>query len=264
MSSMDMKNRDRVVLLSGAELDAMRKAGRAAAEMLWHVGSFVKPGVTTQELDDVAVAWTKERGYENGPLNYHGYTRSICTSVNEVVCHGIPTTSLKLKEGDIINVDVSPIVDGWFGDTSRTFFVGKPSIEAKKLVDVTEECLRLGIKAVKDGGRIGDIGKAIEAHAHKHGFSVVEDFVGHGIGRTFHAPPQVPHYYRGRGERLEKGMVFTIEPMINAGRFETRTLKDGWTAVTIDGSLSAQFEHTIAITDKGVEVLTLRDGESFL
>lgn len=261
---MDMKNRERVVLLSAAEIDCMRKAGRAAAEMLWHVGSFVKPGVTTQELDDVAVAWTNERGYTNGPLNYHGYPRSICTSVNEVVCHGIPSKTAKLKDGDIINVDVSPIVDGWFGDTSRTFFVGEPSIEAKKLVKVTEECLRLGIKAVKDGGRIGDIGKAIEAHAHKHGFSVVEDFVGHGIGRTFHAPPQVPHYYRGRGERIEKGMVFTIEPMINAGRFESRTLKDGWTAVTIDGKLSAQFEHTIAMTDKGVEVLTLREGESFL
>jgi methionyl aminopeptidase len=265
---MDMKNRDRVVLLSAAEIDCMRKAGRAAAEMLWHVGSFVKPGITTQELDDIAVAWTTERGYTNGPLGYPGgpgsFPRSICTSVNEVVCHGIPSRSVKLKEGDIINVDVSPIVDGWYGDTSRTFFVGQPSIEAKKLVEVTEECLRLGIKAVKDGGRVGDIGKAIETYAHKHGFSVVEDFVGHGVGRTFHAPPQVPHYYRGRGERLEKGMVFTIEPMINAGRFETRTLKDGWTAVTIDGKLSAQFEHTIAITDKGVEVLTLREGDSFL
>ncbi len=245
----------------------MRKAGRAAAEMLWHVGSHVKPGVTTQELDDIAVAWTTERGYTNGPLGYPGgpgsFPRSICTSVNEVVCHGIPTKNQKLKEGDIINVDVSPIVEGWYGDTSRTFFVGEPSPAAKKLVEVTEECLRLGIKAVKDGGRVGDIGKAIEAHAHKHGFSVVEDFVGHGVGRTFHAPPQIPHYYRGRGERLEKGMVFTIEPMINAGRYETRTLKDGWTAVTVDGALSAQFEHTIAITDKGVEILTLRQGADF-
>jgi methionyl aminopeptidase len=261
---MDMKKSDRVVLLSATEIDCMRRAGRAAAEMLWHVGSFVKPGITTQELDDIAVAWTTERGYTNGPLNYHGFPRSICTSVNEVVCHGIPSKAAKLKEGDIINIDVSPIVDGWYGDTSRTFFVGQPSIEAKKLVEVTEECLRLGIKAVRDGGRVGDIGKAIQAHAHKHGYSVVEDFVGHGIGRTFHAPPQVPHYDRGRGERLEKGMVFTIEPMINAGRFETRTLKDGWTAVTIDGKHSAQFEHTIAITDKGVEVLTLREGDSFL
>jgi methionyl aminopeptidase len=264
---MDMKNRDRVVLLSSAEIDCMRAAGRAAAEMLWHVGAHVKAGVTTQELDDIAVAWTTERGYTNGPLGYPGgpgsFTRSICTSVNEVVCHGVPNKSQKLKDGDIINVDVSPIVDGWFGDTSRTFFVGEPSPAARKLVEVTEECLRLGIRAVKDGGRIGDIGKAIETYAHKHGFSVVEDFVGHGVGRTFHAPPQVPHYYRGRGERLEKGMVFTIEPMINAGRYETRTLKDGWTAVTVDGSLSAQFEHTIAITDKGVEVLTLRQGDSF-
>jgi methionyl aminopeptidase len=261
---MDMKSPERVVLLSSTEIDCMRRAGRAAAEMLHYVGSFVKPGVTTQELDDVAVAWTTERGYVNGPLNYHGYPRSICTSVNEVVCHGIPSKTVKLKDGDIINVDVSPIVDGWFGDTSKTFFVGTPQPHVKKLVEVTEECLRLGIKAVKDGGRVGDIGKAIETWAHKQGFSVVEDFVGHGLGRTFHAPPQIPHYYRGRGDRLEKGMVFTIEPMINAGRFETRTLKDGWTAVTIDGKLSAQFEHTIAITDAGVEVLTLREGDTFL
>ena len=252
--------RDRITLLSAAEIDCMRKAGKAAAEMLNHVGALVKPGVTTQELDDAAVAWTTERGYTNGPLGYPGgpnsFTRSICTSINEVVCHGIPNKGTKLKEGDIVNVDVSPIVDGWYGDTSRTFFVGTPSPEAKKLVEVTQECLMRGIKSVKHGGRVGDIGKAIESYAHENGYSVVEDFVGHGVGRVFHTAPQIPHYYRGRGERLEKGMVFTIEPMINAGRYETRVLKDGWTAVTVDGSLSAQFEHTIAITDDGVEILT--------
>jgi methionyl aminopeptidase len=261
---MDAENKERVTLLSSSEIDSMRRACRAAADMLWHVASFLKPGVTTQDLDDAAVAWTTERGHKNGPLNYHGYPRSICTSVNEVVCHGIPTKKLKLKEGDIINIDVSPIVDGWFGDTSRTFFVGNPSSAAKKLVDVTEACLRKGIAAVKDGGRVGDIGAAIQDHAEEHGYSVVRDFVGHGIGRTFHTAPQVPHYgVRGKGARLQKGMVFTIEPMINAGRYETKTLSDGWTAVTKDGKLSAQFEHTIAITDNGVEVLTLREGETY-
>ena len=265
---MDMKSRDRVTLLSPSEIDCMRRAGRAASDMLHHVGSCAKAGVTTQELDDIAVAWTKERGYTNGPLGYPGgpgsFTRSICTSVNEVVCHGIPSTKQKLKDGDIINIDVSPIVDGWYGDTSRTFFVGTPAPHAKKLVDVTEECLRRGIASVKDGGRVGDIGKAIEEYAHEQGFSgVIRAFVGHGVGRTFHTAPQIPHYYRGRGERLEKGMVFTIEPMINAGRFETQTLSDGWTAVTIDKKLSAQFEHTIAITHKGVEILTVREGHTW-
>ena len=265
---MDMKTRERITLLSAAEIDCMRTAGRAAAEMLWHVASFVKAGITTQDLDDAAVAWTTERGFTNGPLGYPGgpgsFPRSICTSLNHVVCHGIPSKKEKLKDGDILNIDVSPVVDGWFGDTSRTFFVGTPSPAARKLVEVTEECLRRGIRAVKDGGRIGDIGKAIESYAHEQGCSVVEDFVGHGVGRTFHTAPQVPHYFKDRGPRIEKGMVFTIEPMINAGRFETRMLTDNWTAVTIDGKLSAQFEHTIAVTDKGVEVLTLRAGDTFL
>ncbi len=270
---MDAKSRDRITLLSPAEIDCMRKAGRAAAEMLWHVASFLKPGVTTQDLDDAAVAWTTERGHTNGPLGYPNgvgspgsFPRSICTSVNHVVCHGIPSKKEKLKEGDIINIDVSPIVDGWFGDTSRTFFVGTPPPHAQKLVEATEECLRRGIRAVKEGGRINDIGKAIETYAHEQGFSVVEDFVGHGVGRVFHTAPQVPHYFTGakRGPRIERGMVFTIEPMINAGRFETKTLSDHWTAITADGKLSAQFEHTIAVTDKGVEVLTLREGDTFL
>ncbi|MBM4279790.1 MAG: type I methionyl aminopeptidase [Deltaproteobacteria bacterium] len=260
---MDSRIEELPELLSSSDLDRMRRACRAAADMLWHVAGYLKPGITTQDLDDVAVAWTTERGYKNGPLNYYGYPRSICTSVNEVVCHGIPSPKVKLKDGDIINIDVSPIVDGWFGDTSRTFFVGTPSPAAKKLVEVTEQCLKKGIAAVKHGGRIGDIGKAIADHAHAQGFSVVEDFVGHGIGRKFHMPPQVPHYFKERGARLEKGMVFTIEPMINEGTYRTRTLKDKWTAVTTDGKLSAQFEHTIAITDKGVEVLTLRESETY-
>jgi methionyl aminopeptidase len=241
----------------------MREAGKLAAEILRLAGEQVRPGITTDEIDIFVHDLTIERGAYPSPLNYHGYPKSICTSVNEVVCHGIPSKKVKLKDGDIVNIDVSPIVDGWYGDTSRTFFVGAPSPIAKKLVDVTEECLRRGIKAVKDGGRVGDIGKAIESYAHEQGFSVVEDFVGHGLGRVFHTAPQVPHYFKERGPRLEKGMVFTIEPMINQGRFETKTLSDGWTAVTIDGKLSAQFEHTIAITDAGVEILTVRDGEKF-
>jgi methionyl aminopeptidase len=260
---MDSRTEELPELLSSSDLERMRRACRAAADMLWHVAGYLKPGITTQDLDDVAVAWTTERGFTNGPLNYHGYPRSICTSVNEVVCHGIPSPKTKLKDGDIINIDVSPIVDGWFGDTSRTFFVGTPSPAAQRLVEVTEQCLKKGIAAVKHGGRIGDIGKAIEDHAHAQGFSVVEDFVGHGIGRKVHMPPQVPHYFKERGPRLEKGMVFTIEPMINEGTYRTRVLKDKWTAVTTDGKLSAQFEHTIAITDRGVEVLTLREGETY-
>jgi methionyl aminopeptidase len=253
----DARNSDSIHLLSPGEIDAMRGAGKAAAEMCTYLGTLVKPGVTTQDLDDAAVAWTEKRGYKNGPLNYHGFPRSICTSVNEVVCHGIPTKKRVLKDGDIINLDVTPIVDGWYGDTSRTFFVGKPSAKAKKLVEVTEESLRRGIAVVKPGARIGDIGKAIQTYAEAQGFSVVRDFVGHGIGRTFHSAPQVPHYYQSRGIRLEKGMCFTIEPMINEGTWEIEVLDDGWTAITADKKLSAQFEHTLIVTDEGCELVTL-------
>lgn len=255
---MDAKNKDTVTLMSATEVEAMRRACRAAAEMVDHVGAHVKAGVSTQELDDVAVAWTKARGFKNGPLNYHGFPKSICTSVNEVVCHGIPTKKLVLKDGDIINIDVTPIVDGFFGDTSKTFFVGTPSPTARKLVAVTEECLKRGIASVKHGSRIGDIGKAIQSYAEGEGFSVVRDFVGHGIGRIFHTAPQVPHYYQSRGARLEKGMVFTIEPMINVGTWEVEVLDDGWTAITRDRKLSAQFEHTLLVTDDGAEILTIR------
>lgn len=255
---MDAKNKDTVTIMSASELAMMRIACKAAAEMVDYMGTFVKPGVSTQELDDIAVAWTKERGYKNGPLNYHGFPKSICTSVNEVVCHGIPNKKHVLKDGDIINIDVTPIVDGFFGDTSKTFFVGKPSPVAKKLVEVTEECLRRGIAVVKHGARIGDIGRAIQTYAEGEGFSVVRDFVGHGIGRIFHTAPQVPHYFQSRGQRIEKGMVFTIEPMINVGTYEVEVLDDGWTAVTRDRKLSAQFEHTILVTESGVEILTQR------
>lgn len=253
-----------IVLLSKDEIAAMRKAGRAAADLLWYLAEMIKPGTPTEALDTAAVQWTKARNYLNGPLGYGSppFPKSICTSINEVICHGIPSARI-LKEGDIINVDVSPIVDGWYGDTSRTFCVGRVSPTAKKLVDVTEECLRRGIAAVKPGGRIGDIGKAIQAHASEHGFSVVRDFVGHGVGRKFHTEPQIPHYYRERGIRFEPGMVFTIEPMINEGAWQAKLLDDEWTAVTADGKLSAQFEHTVAVTEDGVEILTLREGSTF-
>lgn len=249
-----------LTLLSAREISKMRDAGRLAAELLDYLAPKVKPGVSTQELNDVAENWTQKRGAKSAPLGYSGFPRSICTSVNEVICHGIPNSRQILKDGDIINIDVTPIVDGYHGDTSRTFFVGTPSPLAQQLVEVTEECLRRGIAAVNPDGRIGDIGAAIQEYAESFGFSVVRDFVGHGVNTTFHTAPQIPHYgTRGKGKRLRKGMVFTIEPMINEGTWEAVVLDDGWTAVTKDGKLSAQFEHTVAVTDKGVEILTLRD-----
>ncbi len=245
-------------LKTDQEIDQMRKAGRLAAEILDMISEYVKPGVSTLELNNICHEYTLKKGAISAPLNYKGFPKAICTSVNEVVCHGIPNAKAKLREGDIINIDVTPILDGYHGDTSRTFAVGKISPIAERLIQVTKECLDLGIAAVKPGARVGDIGAAIQEHAEKHKFSVVREFVGHGIGRTFHEDPQIPHYGKaGKGERLVPGMVFTIEPMINVGHWKTKLKKDGWTAVTIDGSLSAQFEHTLAIRSDGrVEILT--------
>jgi methionyl aminopeptidase len=207
-----------IVLLSSREIEKMRQAGRFAAELLDHLETMVKPGVSTLELNDEAERWTQTRGAKSGPLGYHGFPKSICTSVNEVVCHGIPNAKQILKEGDIINIDVTPILDGYYGDTSKTFFVGTPSPIAKKLVEVTQKCLDVGIAEVKPGAKIGDIGAAIQEYAEAQGFSVVRDFVGHGVSNIFHTAPQVPHYgTRGKGKRLRPGMVFTIEPMINEG-----------------------------------------------
>jgi methionyl aminopeptidase len=249
-----------VTRLSSREIEKMRRAGRLAAELLDHLAPMVKPGVSTLEINDEAERWTQAHGAKSAPLGYHGFPKSLCTSVNEVICHGIPNAKQILQDGDIINIDVTPILDGYHGDTSRTFFVGTPSPLAKKLVEVTEECLRRAIEAVKPGARVGDIGAAIQEYAEANGFSVVRDFVGHGVSHIFHTAPQIPHYgTRGKGKKLSPGMVFTIEPMINEGTWEAVVLEDGWTAITKDGKLSAQFEHTIAVTDKGVEILTLRD-----
>lgn len=248
---------DTITLLSSREIGKMRTAGKLAAELLEHLATMVKPGVNTLEIDTEAEKWTKKHGAISAPLGYHGFPRSICTSVNEVICHGIPNTKQVLKDGDIINIDVTPIVDGYHGDISKTFFVGTPSPTAKKLVEVTEECLYKGIAEVKPGARVGDIGAAIQEYAESQGFSVVRDFVGHGIHRIFHTEPQIPHYgTRGKGRMLRPGMVFTIEPMINEGTWEAKVLADGWTAITKDRKLSAQFEHTVAVTKEGVEILT--------
>lgn len=241
----------------------MRKAGRLAAKLLQHLEPMVKPGVSTLELNNEAERWTQAHGAKSAPLGYKGYPKSICTSVNEVVCHGIPSAKQILKDGDIINIDVTLIVDGYHGDTSKTFFVGTPSPIAKKLVEVTKECCTRGIAQVKPGARIGDIGAAIQEYAEAQGFSVVRDFVGHGISNVFHTAPDIPHYgTRGKGRMLRPGMVFTIEPMINEGTWEVEILADGWTAVTRDRKLSAQFEHTVAVTEDGVEILTLPEEET--
>ncbi|NEP00299.1 MAG: type I methionyl aminopeptidase [Symploca sp. SIO2E9] len=256
---------ENIVLLSSREIGKMRQAGRLAAELLDYLEPMVKPGVSTLEINDEAERWTQEHGAKSAPLGYHGFPKSICTSINEVVCHGIPNAKQILKDGDIINIDVTPIVDGYHGDTSKTFFVGTPSPKAKQLVDVTRECMMRGIAEVKPGARIGDIGAAIQEYAEAQGFSVVRDFVGHGVSKIFHTAPQIPHYgNRGRGKRIRPGMVFTIEPMINEGTWEVKVLADKWTAITKDRKLSAQFEHTVAVTEDGVEILTLREEEALV
>ncbi len=251
-----------ITLLSKREIEKMRRAGQLAAELLHYLGTLVQPGISTLALNDAAERWTRKHGAKSAPLGYKGFPKSICTSVNEVVCHGIPKAKEILKEGDILNIDVTLIVDGYHGDTSKMFFVGEPSPLAKKLVAVTHECRRRGIEAVRPGARIGDIGAAIQEYAESQGFSVVRDFVGHGIGSTFHTAPQIPHYgKKGTGRKLRPGMVFTIEPMINEGTWEVELQADQWTALTKDRKLSAQYEHTIAVTEDGYEILTPYPGE---
>ncbi len=247
-----------ISIKSGEEIEAMRTAGRLAGQVLEHVAPHVRAGVTTGELDRLCHDYiVDEINAIPAPLNYRGFPKSICTSVNHVVCHGIPGEK-KLKNGDIINIDITVIKDGFHGDTSRMFFVGQPSILAQRLCQVSYECMVMGISLVRPGAQLGDIGYAIQTHAEKHRFSVVREYCGHGIGRRFHEDPQVLHYGRpGTGLELVPGMTFTIEPMINAGRKDTRLLSDNWTVVTRDHSLSAQWEHTVLVTPNGYEVLTL-------
>ena len=246
---------------SSAEIELMRESCRLAAATLVMIAPYVKAGVTTGRLDKLCHEYTLDHGAIPAPLNSKGFPRSICTSVNEVVCHGIPRDDEVLRDGDIINVDVTTILRGFHGDTSVTFHVGEVSERARFVTETALRCLELGIAVVRPGGRIRDIGGAIEDYAHAQECSVVRDYCGHGIGRQFHAEPQVPHYRaRGPNPRLRPGMTFTIEPMINLGTWQTRTMKDGWTVKTRDGRLTAQFEHTVLVTQDGVEILTDRTG----
>lgn len=250
--------RDGTIKLHGPEgFEGMRRAGRLAADILDALVPMVQPGVSTQELDDVVRQMTLDGGAVPATLGYRGYTHSCCISINHVVCHGIPSDKV-LKDGDIVNIDVTPLLDGWHGDTSRMYLVGDVPLKARRLVEVTYECLMLGIEAAgRPGARLGDIGAAIQSYAEGHRYGVVREFCGHGLGRLFHDAPEVVHAARaGTGPELKPGMFFTIEPMINLGKPGVKVLEDGWTAVTRDRSLSAQFEHSIGITENGVEIFT--------
>jgi len=240
------------------EIQAMRVAGALAADVLAMLKEHVKPGVTTEHLDRLAHDYIVDvQKAIPANVGYRGFPKTVCTSVNHVICHGIPTESKVLKDGDIVNIDVTVIKDGWHGDTSRMYFVGTPGVLAKRLVDTTYEAMMLGIGAVKPGATLGDVGAAIQKHAEAAGFSVVREYCGHGIGKVYHDEPQVLHYGRnGTGLELKPGMTFTVEPMINAGKPQTKQLPDGWTVVTKDHSLSAQWEHTVAVTESGFEILT--------
>ncbi len=253
----DILPRDGTIKLHGpAGFEAMRKAGRLAAEILDALAPLVQPGVRTDYLDDVVRQMTLDGGAVPATLGYRGYTHSCCISVNHVVCHGIPSEKT-LKDGDIVNIDVTPLLNGWHGDSSRMYLVGDVPLKARRLVDVTHECLMIGIAKAKPGARLGDIGAAIQEHAERQRYGVVREFCGHGLGRLFHDAPEVVHAGRaGIGPELKPGMFFTIEPMINLGKPGVKILEDGWTAVTRDRSLSAQFEHSIGITEDGCEIFT--------
>ena len=250
-----------VNIASSQDIQRMRVVGKMAAETLMLVGDKICVGMTTEDIDRIVREDTARRGAKCAPLNYHGFPKSVCTSVNDVVCHGIPSKDETLRDGDIINVDVTTLYDGFHGDTSATFYVGRPSDRARLVTEVSRKSLELAIAEVRDGARLGDLGAAIQDFAEANSCSVVRKFVGHGIGRKFHDEPKVSHVgRRGNGLRLRAGMIFTIEPMINLGDHDVDILDDDWTAVTKDGSLSAQFEHTILVTRDGCEVLTRRDG----
>jgi len=236
--------------------EKIRIAGTLAAATLDEVTSYIEPGITTESIDKICYEFIKDNGGYSAPLFYRGFPKSCCTSVNHVICHGIPTAKY-LNEGDIINIDVTSIVNDWHGDTSRMYYVGDVSVKSKKLVDVTYRSMMKAISIIKNGINLGDIGETIQAYAEENGFSVVRDFCGHGIGKIFHEAPNVLHYgKKGEGMKLKTGMIFTVEPMINEGNYNTKLLKDGWTAVTKDKSLSAQFEHTVGVTEDGFEIFT--------
>jgi len=248
--------KDGIRIHEAADFAGMHAAGRLAAEILDEVGALVEPGVTTEALDTFIERRVAEAGAKSATIGYRGYQHASCISVNHVVCHGIPGPKV-LKDGDILNIDVTVIVDGWHGDTSRMYLVGEVPIKARRLVDVTYECLMLGIEQAKPGNTMGDVAHAIQSHAERHRYSVVRDFCGHGLGQMFHDAPEVVHAGRpGTGPELRPGMFFTIEPMINTGKYAVKMLADGWTAVTRDRSLSAQFEHSIGITEDGCEIFT--------
>jgi methionyl aminopeptidase len=251
-----------VSIKTALEIDKMRIAGRLAAEVLEMIEPHVKPGVTTADLDQICHDYiVNQQGAIPAPLNYRGFPKSICSSVNQVVCHGIPGEK-RLKKGDIINLDITVIKDGYHGDTSKMFKVGETSILANRLIDTTYQALWIGIKQVKPGATVGDIGQAIQEYVEAHHYSVVREYCGHGIGKEFHEEPQILHYGRaGAGLTLEQGMCFTIEPMVNAGKHQVKLRPDGWTVITKDRSLSAQYEHTLLVTQDGYEVLTLRQDE---
>ena len=255
--------KDGIRIYEADDFAGMAKAGALAAQILDDIAAHVTPGQTTGELDRLITQWVEDADATSATIGYKGYQHASCISVNHVVCHGIPGDKV-LKSGDILNIDVTVIVDGWFGDTSRMYVAGEPNRKAERLIQVTHDALMKGIEAAKPGNTFGDIGYAIQAYAESHRMSVVRDFCGHGLGRVFHAPPNVLHYGRaGTGAVLEEGMFFTIEPMINLGRPETKVLADDWTAVTRDKSLSAQFEHSIGITADGAQIFTLSPGQRF-
>ncbi|MCZ6503749.1 MAG: type I methionyl aminopeptidase [Gammaproteobacteria bacterium] len=253
-----------ITLKTSDEIEKMRAVGALAARQLEMIEEHIKPGISTGELDRICHEFTvNEQNAIPAPLNYRGFPKSICTSVNHVVCHGIPSDDKILKNGDIINVDVTLIKDGYHGDTSKTFIVGKPKVLAERLVKICQECLYRGIRAVKPGAQLGDIGHTIQVHAEKNRFSVVREYCGHGIGTIFHDEPQVLHYGQpGTGVELKPGMTFTIEPMINAGKAAVKLLPDDWTVVTKDHKITAQWEHTILVTETGYEILTYRDDDT--
>ncbi len=251
-----------ISIKSSREIGLMRKTCALAKDVLEYIEPFVKPGVTTLEINDLCHQYIIEHGAYPSPLNYHGFPKSVCTSLNEVICHGIPCKKDILKEGDILNLDITTFLNKFHGDTNKTFLIGEVDLEVKKLVEITYLCLFEGIKKVKPGAHIGDIGAIIEEVAHDHGHTVVEEYCGHGIGREFHEEPQVVHVgKKGTGPMMKPGMTFTIEPMINLGERYCRVLKDNWTVVTKDKRPSAQFEHTILVTDSSYEILTLREEE---